>query len=353
MSADDLLAGALAEGPSDVKVGAQLRGARERQGLALGAVARSLRIPEKTLRALEEGEFSSLPADVYVRGFLRQYAAVLGLDPVPLLRAFAVERARFPTRAAAFPWMLSGSARGGVWDAVTPRVLAAVAGGAGLLLVLFYVLFQVRTYTRAPRLEVLEPPQDLEVREPTVTLRGRTDATAEVSINGERTAVRPDGDFEETIGVGEGVNTLRVVARSIGGRETTVVREALFRPEASDQQPGAGPESGDRRLATGVGPFSLTVRAEEEAVWVQLTVDGTVAFSGLLLPASERTVSGDRIAVTSGKAAQTVIRIEGHEPTVLAPDVPGLLRDILFTKDPKSGIIERVQPSPLQASPRP
>lgn len=324
----------------ELSVGARLRDARERQGLPLEAVAHSLRISLKTLQALEQGDIQRLPADVYIRGFLRQYADVLGLDPVPLLRAFAIERARFPAKVTTFPWMLAGRAQARLWDRLTPRALAVLGGGAVLLIVFFYVVLQVRTYARPPRLDVFEPPQDIEVREPTVTVRGRTDATAEISINGEQTAVRSDGTFEEALGVGEGVNTLRVVARSIGGRETIAVREVLLRPADTLGTPETGPKPGTQQPVTGMGPFSLTVRAEGEAVWVQLTVDRIVAFSGLLLPTSERTVSGKEISITSGKAGRTLININGEDQGVLA-DTPGTVRDVVFTRNQATGTIER------------
>lgn len=321
-------------GAEDLPVGVQLHEARERQGLMLEAVARSLRIPTKTLRALEEGDFASLPADVYMRGFLRQYAEALGLDAVPFLRAFAMERARLPVRAPVFPWTLAGRQppRAFLWEFVSPRALTVAVGVLGLLVVLGYVLAQVRTYARPPRLEVSDPPHDIEVREPTLVVRGRTDPTAEVSINGERMAVRPDGNFEETVGVGEGVSTLRVVAKSIGGRETTVIRDVLLRspPTPAPAAPGPAPTA---------GPFALTVRADTEVVWVALTADGEAAFAGLLLPGSERTVRGERVDVTSGKAARTLVRVDGEDRGALA-EAPGPVHDATFTRDPRTGRVE-------------
>ncbi len=331
--------------PDALPVGAQLREARERQGLPLEGIAHSLRIPVRILRALEEGESISLPADVYVRGFVRQYAEVLGLDSVPLLRAFAAERARRPPSPAVFPWMTHARERHPSWEFVRPRTLAIAGSALGFSAVLLYVALQVRTYTRPPRLDVYEPPYDLEIRGSSVTVRGRTDATAELSINGEQTVVREDGSFEEAIGVREGVNTLRIAATSIGGRETVVTREVLLRP-ATAPSPATSQTSASE---AGSGPFTLTVRADDgEPVWILLSVDDQVAFRGLLLPGSERTVSGERVAVTSGKAARTRIRI-GDEDRGVLRDVPGVVREILFTRNPRTG---RIEPHELTKVPR-
>ncbi len=325
-----------------VPVGEQLRSARERQGLDLPTLARALRIPVRTLDALERGDFSSLPADVYVRGFLKQYATTLGLDPVPLLRASALERARTPNPTITFPWIEQGRQRSKAWEFLTPRAIALIAGGFGLSVALLYVILQVRTYARAPRLEVFDPPHDTEVQGPVLAVRGHTDPTAELSINGERALIHEDGTFEESIGLGEGVNTLRFLAKSIGGRETVVVREVLVRPGATTSAGlGASPlPSVEPRPTSPNDPMALTLRADAEAVWISVTVDGKTAFSGLLLPGSEQSVRGGVIAVTSGKAARTHVRIDGTDRGVLA-DTPGVVRSVIFTRNPTSGTIEQ------------
>lgn len=327
-------------------VGEQLRTAREQQGLELETLARALHIPLKMLRALEQGDFSVLPADVYVRGFLRQYAEALGMDALPLLQEFAVERARFPTSAKPLPFVRLSRARWKVplWVFLTRRSLAILVGGGGLAAVLVYVLFNVRTFTRPPQLEVFDPAQDFEVQGSTLTVRGRTDATAELFINGERTLVRDDGSFTETVGLGEGVNTLRMVAKSIGGRDTLVVREILRRsPSAPAETPAAGGS-----MPAAAGPFSLTVRAEGEAVWVSLTVEDHTVFSGLLTPGAEHTVQGERIVLTSGKAAQTRILLNGEDRGVLGSS-PGVMRGIVFTRNQATGTIEQHEPEKISA----
>jgi cytoskeletal protein RodZ len=62
------------------EIGSSLREARERQGLDLAAVERETKIRGKYIRALEDEQFELLPAQTYVKGFLRTYAEVLGLD---------------------------------------------------------------------------------------------------------------------------------------------------------------------------------------------------------------------------------------------------------------------------------
>jgi hypothetical protein len=62
------------------EIGNSLREARERQGLGYPEVELATKIRAKYIRALEEEDFTSIPGDAYIRGFLRTYADYLGLD---------------------------------------------------------------------------------------------------------------------------------------------------------------------------------------------------------------------------------------------------------------------------------
>jgi len=62
------------------EIGNSLREARLRQGLDFVEIEQSTKIRGKYLRALEDEQFDVLPAQTYVKGFLRSYADYLGLD---------------------------------------------------------------------------------------------------------------------------------------------------------------------------------------------------------------------------------------------------------------------------------
>jgi hypothetical protein len=62
------------------EIGNSLREARVRQGLEFPQVELATKVRAKYLRAIEEEDFGALPAQTYVKGFLRAYAEHLGLD---------------------------------------------------------------------------------------------------------------------------------------------------------------------------------------------------------------------------------------------------------------------------------
>ncbi|MSQ91488.1 MAG: helix-turn-helix domain-containing protein [Gammaproteobacteria bacterium] len=72
-------------GPSP---GTRLRGAREARGLTIEAAAERLRLNAALVLAMEEDRLALLGAPVFVRGHLRNYAALLGLPEEEILAAF-------------------------------------------------------------------------------------------------------------------------------------------------------------------------------------------------------------------------------------------------------------------------
>ncbi|MDG1438030.1 MAG: DUF4115 domain-containing protein [Emcibacteraceae bacterium] len=77
-----------------VNVGDLLRGAREEHHVRdLNAIARELCIKAHLLEALEEGKFDSFPSACYATGFLKNYAAFLGLDTKDIISKYEKEYA--------------------------------------------------------------------------------------------------------------------------------------------------------------------------------------------------------------------------------------------------------------------
>jgi len=62
------------------EIGSSLREARVRRGLDFAQVEAATKIRGRYLQALEHEQFDTLPAEPYIKGFLRTYADYLGLD---------------------------------------------------------------------------------------------------------------------------------------------------------------------------------------------------------------------------------------------------------------------------------
>ncbi len=87
--------------PGEPGPGALLKSARSRRGLTLADVAQRLKYGERQIEALEADAFSRLPGTTIVRGMVRGYCKLLGIDAAPVLES--LERRRVPLAAPVHP----------------------------------------------------------------------------------------------------------------------------------------------------------------------------------------------------------------------------------------------------------
>lgn len=71
--------------------GSILRAERERLGISLRQISTSTNLSMATLEALERNDISSLAGGIFVRSFVRAYAAEVGLDPEETVRKFLAQ----------------------------------------------------------------------------------------------------------------------------------------------------------------------------------------------------------------------------------------------------------------------
>jgi len=124
-------------------IGEQLSTARRKLGLTTTQIAERLRMRKMFVEALEREEWATIGEFVYVRGFLKNYAKVLGLDAAALVEQFSAEYA--PEVAAPRPSLesLAGSGLSSVRSdgyaasrAWFPWVLGSLTAIAGVLVIM-------------------------------------------------------------------------------------------------------------------------------------------------------------------------------------------------------------------------
>lgn len=77
----------LAEAPAVAmpSVGEQLAAARQARGLAVVDIAQTLKLGVRQVEALEGGDWQALPGQTFIRGFVRNYGRLVGVDPALLM----------------------------------------------------------------------------------------------------------------------------------------------------------------------------------------------------------------------------------------------------------------------------
>src|SRR5205085_6782814 len=68
--------------------GEELRREREIRGISLKEIADSTKISKRFLEAIERNDHKTLPAPVFTRGFVREYARYLGLNAEEMVNRY-------------------------------------------------------------------------------------------------------------------------------------------------------------------------------------------------------------------------------------------------------------------------
>jgi cytoskeleton protein RodZ len=253
------------------ELGHILREARENKGYSLEDVQEKIRINAKYLKALETGDYSALPTPVHVRGFLRNYARFLGLDPQPLLDRYETNLNRQPAKS---------------------KVAAVPQNEGGLV-----------PPSIQPNAPVFYDPVNVEVnvgqrRNPETMLRLVIIVVVIVVLGLVANRFVPilmgDGDGSDAITDGFNDVLLDITNRAVG-TATASAGEATPSDNADTSVivvPGAPITSTSRNIVGTPGPAptrpTLPATMDEinlrldvsERTWMEVTIDGNVVFSG-------------------------------------------------------------------------
>ncbi|MDP3800369.1 MAG: helix-turn-helix domain-containing protein [bacterium] len=184
-------------------------------------------IPAKHLKKIEKGEWCDLPSGVYVKGFLKKYAQVVGLDENELALRYenewqqicyvdlpkqgnkTLDKINF-LKQFSFRWIVLGF------------VCASV---------LFYVGWQFKVILEKPDLNLNYPIEsDTIVDNPKIEFRGRVSEDSVLTINNEIVLAAEDGSFTKEVELLNGINTFEIKAVSRFGKETKTTKRVTYNP---------------------------------------------------------------------------------------------------------------------------
>lgn len=308
-------------------LGEKLKKLRSDFRMSLSEISKATRIQVKYLEYLENGQYEKLPAEVYVRGFLRSYARYLNIDESALVKLYERERniqanlGRDVSKKTFNVKNLNVSSL-----VITPRSVAIamiflLVGGA-----FFYLYREFQSFAGVPRLVILSPANGEIIETNEILVRGKTDNGARVSINNQPVFVGSDGGFSDKLILQPGLNTVTVVSVNRFDKEKseTFAVEARYIPSASEA------ETGKINEANRDETFRIDISTLEPTT-VTLEADGTVVFSGIVKPGEPQTAEAkENIKVTSANAAQTLTRFNGAQEEPLG-SAKAAVQDVVFT----------------------
>jgi cytoskeleton protein RodZ len=305
----------VAAGPSP---GTRLREAREALGMSIADAAQAIRLSARQIGQLEADAWDQLPGETFVRGFLRNYARLLKLDPEPLL---ATVHNQLP-QAIELPEStdeeipVEGSSAG---------QMVSILAGAGLLLlaaVLVYLFWPPAAPQRAtpPRAPALAAPTAPDAAPPPAAIPAEASAppAAASQVAGSAGADAPGVPAP----AGAPAAPSAVVAAPVATppavdppRATTPVAAA------SAVEPAEGANSDPARPFVVVdGPQRAVRIAVRELSWVEVRdAGGNTLLAYNFAPGTVRNVRGVApLEIIVGNAAGVDVSVDGKPVDVAA-----------------------------------
>ncbi len=293
-------------------LGERMKKLRDERRLSLGEISKGTKIQTKYLQYFEEGEYMKLPADVYVRGFLRSYGLYMGVSEASLIKQFEREKGihknikkivdedkiKKPINFSIF--------------VITPKMIIV---GIILLTVLssfIYLYLQVNNFISTPRLIIVKPADGLVVDGISTRVVGMAEKDALVTINDQPVLVNEKGEFSEDIGLKDGVNVITIKARNKFNKETTqsISVNAVFPAPPMQQQESDSSQEASQQVSL----VTAEVYVSPDSTWLSVEADGNLVYSGAISPGTvQKFDAREKISIGSGKGNETFVKINGKD----------------------------------------
>lgn len=190
--------------------------------MSLESIEKETKIRKRFLEAIEKNNFPQIEGSTVVKGFIRNYALILGLEPENLLAIFRRdfcenEKGQIIPRSIVEPLKRDRF----YW---TPKATFVLILSLLLGSFVFVFIRQYLKFSSAPALELLSPKNG-EIFKEKVIIIGKTDKDASVKVDGTLISVSDEGEFNEQIVLPRGDDIITVVAINRQGKKTTVSRK--------------------------------------------------------------------------------------------------------------------------------
>lgn len=309
-------------------LGERMKKIRSERRLSLNEISKSTKIQAKYLEYLENGEYLKLPADVYVKGFLKSYAAYAGVNEKALVKSYEREQRiqkniKKIENKEKFIEPLSLSK----W-AITPKIIIGLVIALFVFLGFFYLYREVDSFISDPRLVITSPQDGEEIEGRSVNVKGFTEKDSEVFINDQPVLASDNGEFGENVVLQGGLNVITVKSKNKFDKES--VRSISVRSSVSEDV-SENSQGNEEKVFDQEKKIDLEITVRPGPAWLSVEADGNIVFSGTLLPDSvQKFEAREKISVSSGKGNNTYIKVNGKDAGALSNE-PGIVRDVIFT----------------------
>jgi cytoskeletal protein RodZ len=245
-------------------------------------------IKPQYLEQLEKGNWEKLPADVYIRGFLKSLAQLYHVQEQVLIDQYDKEHGFGQVKK---PTVHESRFR----ISFTPKTVIIGLTIILSLAAVTYVASQISSVLTPPLLELNEPGSDVNIQGNSVIFSGRAEIGADVRINEQAVLTDKNGEFTENLILSAGLNVIEIAVKNKFNKESRITRRVNAEL----------PENGEAEESL---PVNITLEIGPNSAWIYMEADGIVVQRGTMLPGSTKTITAnEEVLLTSANAGSTKV----------------------------------------------
>ena len=288
-----------------ITAGEVLKNKRESLGKDLSAVSVDTKIQKRFLEYIENNQYDKFDSEVFASGFIKIYSIYLGLDVEKLLAIYRRGNLKNGEKKENHKDVIQK--KNGLKINISPQIFAITLLVLFFVSVVGYIGFQIYKFQTPPQLTIIEPLDELRTEENIVLVKGNTESTSLVTINGESAEIDSLGYFEREIELKEGVNTINITSRKNSNNqlETTKTLRVIYALQTED-------EVTNEQEAT--KEYKAVLNISSAASWIKLDIDGVNKISQISNPNTQQEFTFEReLTLVTGKVQSTRLQINGED----------------------------------------
>lgn len=300
-----------------VTAGEILKKKRESLGKDLTTVSIDTKIQKRFLEYIESDQYDKFDSDVFTTGFIKIYSKYLELDVDKLLAVYRrsnLHNGKEVEKKDVF--QLKGKKSFPKLN-ITPQAIAIITLTIFLLLVIGYIGYQIFKFQTPPHLNISEPLDEFTTEEPLIIVKGSTDTSSTVDINGEPVEIDDVGYFEKELTLNEGINTISITAKKKENNrlETNQSLKVIYTPIDVAQQPPV----------VEIKDVTVVIKTLQSSAWIKLDIDGENKISKVLEPNSQTEfVATSSLTLVTGRILSTILEINGENIEITSSQSSGV-----------------------------
>jgi len=269
-------------------IGNMLIERRKQKGLSIEQISEITKIRKKYIEALESSNYEIFESEIYIKGFLRNYTKMLGINTERALAMYRRER-QFQDKKEVInsPNKIKNTNRN---FELTPNKIIMGVVAIVVAITIFYVGSYIGKVLEDPVLTITSPvlaaansTETYKTDQEILEISGDIDIGSSLTINGQEYETNSFETYFTKLNLTEGKNEFKLVATTEFGKDTTinfiVVYESV-EPETPDDTDNDIPQDIIEEIA-------INIKVSGREAYLSLIVDNEQATRKIYQPGSD------------------------------------------------------------------